>query len=156
MSNIKKTLRNYFPDIFCIDIWKVKTGHFPSSNKLSLLLVYQRGGMAVIAGVFKLVIIMDQTGIQTTLWASWAPTLPHHCRDQCHGHPIKISTGRLCRYCKANLVKKFGWFVVYYKSIIVLLPLCVYAGAWVQGRGRQIMLEVDKSDNNLAIQLLQL
>ena len=57
---------------------------------------------------------------------------------------------------KANLVKKFGWFVVYYKSIIFLLPLCVYAGAWVQGRGRQIMLEVDKSDNNLAIQLLQL
>ena len=46
------------------------------------------GGMAVIAGVFKLVIIMDQTGIQTTLWASRTPTLPQHCRDQWHGHPI--------------------------------------------------------------------
>ena len=129
-KNSKKICSKYS----CVDIWKMKTGHFPSSNKLSLVGLAASGGMAVIAGVFKLVIIMDQTGIQTTLWASRTPTLPQHCRDQWHhtGTRSKYQQAALCRYCKANLVKKFGLSVVYYgQSTIVLLPLCVYAGARV-------------------------
>ena len=72
------------------------------------------GGMAVIAGVFKLVIIMDQTGIQTTLWASRTPTLPQRiAATSGTATRLKYHQAALCRYCKANLVKKFGLFAVY-------------------------------------------
>ena len=123
MSNIKnKTLR-----YFCVDIWTLKTGHFPSSNKLSLVGLAASGGMAVIAGVFKLVIIMDQTGIQTTLWASRTSTLPQHCIAATigMGTRLKYLQAPLCRYCKANLVKTFGSFVVYYGQSTIVLLHCV-------------------------------
>ena len=121
---------------------------------VSFVCLAASGGMAVIAGVFKLVIIMDQTGIQTTLWASRTPTLPQRiAATSGTATRSKYQQAPLCRYCKANLVKTFGLFVVYYgQSTIVLLPLCVYASARVQGRGRQITLEVEESENNLAIQ----